>query len=399
MKVLIIGDCNSIHIVNFIRVVLENLDHIEITLFDMNAKGISNHEAYDYYNQKNIRVILNNGLKQLVKSKIIRKIPKLRVLVHTELLRRKIKKLGDFDYCLLHFVDLTKAKIINRNKNRYKKIIPVFWGSDLLRNKKIDSKGYRRLFQLSYKIVFNTENMKRVFEKVYKNKFDIKIEVIKFPVMSFERIDYLRKINNVDTIKFILGLPNDKFIVVCGHSGYKEEQYEKLIESLSMCNENVKRKCYFVFLMTYGRTDLQAYQYKIKDLLEKSGLDGKVLSEYMEHDEMLKLFMCSHIYITTLTTDAFSAVMQETLYSGSILIYGKWLNYFEIENSTIIANPVEKIGDVTDSLQEIVENYDQIKPRLIKNSELLSSISSPQSINEIWRKKVFFVNDNEEVIN
>lgn len=389
MKVLIIGDCNSIHIVNFMRVVLKRLDKLEITLFDMNAQGITNKEAYEYYQKNNIKIVINNGLVQIVKSNLIRKIPKLRVLVHLMLLNRKISELGDFDYCLIHFVDVIKAKIVVRNKNKYRNIIPVFWGSDLLRNKKIESSYFRKLFQLSYKIVFNTENMKRNFKNVYKKEFDSKVEVIKFPTMSFGKIKHLQKASNLESVKKSLALPKDKLIVICGHSGTKEEQYEKLIDSISMCSEYVKKKCYFVFLMTYGRSDLKDYQNDIKGLINKNNINGIVLSNYTEHDEILKLFICSNIYISTITTDAFSGVMQENLYSGAMLIYGKWLKYYEIENSDIVAQSVQTISDVTHSLQDVVMNYDKIKPRLKQNAELISSISSPQIINEMWRKKVF----------
>lgn len=388
MRLLVIGDCNSIHILNFIRVVLEKKDKTNVTLFNMNEQGITNYETYEYYKKNNIKVISNNEFNKIIKNNIIRKIPKLRTLFYIKLLGRKIRKLGEFDYCLIHFVDKTKTKITVRNKNKYKHIIPVFWGSDLLRNKGINSTIYRKLFQISHKIVFNTENMKRAFEKVYKDEFKYKSEVIKFPIMSFEKIKDLQKINNIESIKANLGLPKDKLIVVCGHAGTKEEQYEKLVDSLSMCNDYVKKKCYFVFMMTYGREDLREYQNKIKTLIKDFSLDGLVLCDYTEHDELLKLFFCSNIYITTIITDAFSSVMQENLYSGAMLIYGKWLNYFEIENSAIVARSVDEVRDVTDSLQDIVVNYDGLKPLLNNNSQLISNISSPQSISAKWGKIV-----------
>ncbi|MFJ8266842.1 hypothetical protein [Peribacillus asahii] len=365
------------------------MNSIEITLFDMKAQGISNKEAYEYYNKNNIKVVLNNGLNQLVKSALIRKIPKLRVVAHLEQLNKKISDLGYFDYCFVHFVDITKSKLIIRNKDYFKKIIPVFWGSDLLRNEKLESSSYRRLFQLSHKIVLNTENMKKTFKKVYNTEFDRKVVVIKFPLMSFEKLDQLQKTSNVEALKKDFGFPTDKFIVICGHAGYKEEQYEELIESLSKCKAEVKKKCYFVFLMTYGPSNLREYQNKIRNLIKENALDGMVMSDYMIQNEFLKLFICSDIYITTITTDAFSGVMQENLYSGAMLIYGKWLNYYELEESAIVARSIEKVKQVGNSLEEIVMNYDEIKPQLLSNRELISNISSPKSIKEMWEKKIF----------
>ncbi len=384
MKALIIGDCNSIHIVNFIRVVLEDMDNMEITLFDLKSQEISNKDALEYYEKNNIKVVLNNGLNELVKGSLIRKIPKLRVMAHIKQLNRKIRSLGSFNYCFIHFIDITKSKLVIQNKELYNKIIPVFWGSDLLRNEKLDSASYRQLFKMSHKIVLNTENMKRFFNKAFNTEFDSKVEVIKFPIMSFEKIDQLQETSDTDFLKKEFGLPRDRLLVICGHSGTKQEQYEKMIESLSKCNDEVKEKCYFLFLMTYGPLNLKEYQREIKNLLKDSGLNGAVLSDYMIQEKILKLFICSDIYITTITTDAFSGVMQENLYSGAMMIYGKWLNYFEIENSGIVAQSIDKINKVADSLEEVVRNYEEIQPRLKTNRDLILNISSPKRIKELW---------------
>ena len=390
MRVLIIGDSNSIHVVNFIRVVLSNsINEIDITLLDLKAREITNKEASEYYFENNIRVLLNNGLPQLVKSALIKKIPKLRVFAHLEQLSKKINGLGYFDYCIIHFVDSFKSRLIIKNKNNFKNIIPVFWGSDLLRNNQINSSSYRQLFRISKKIVLNTENMKKTFENIYNTEFDEKVEVIKFPLISFDKIDQLHKTNDIQTLKKRFNLPMDKFIVICGHSGYKEEQYEKMIESLSKCKEEVKTKCYFVFLMTYGPSALVEYQNQIQNLLKKNRLDGRVMCDYLVQDELLSLFLCSDIYITTITTDAFSGVMQENFYCESMVIYGKWLNYYELEANKIFAQPIDNIEQLKEALEEVVINYDEIKLHLELNKKLISNVSSPKSIKEIWEKKIF----------
>lgn len=389
MNVLLIGDCNSIHIVNFIKVVLSNSEIKKITIFDMNRQGLLNKDNDNYYKENGIELIRNNSFTELVKNKMIRKIPIIRSIIYFKLLNRKIEELEDFEYCLLHYIDITKVKLVLKNRNKYKKVIPIFWGSDLLRNKNINSNKYEQLLNISNKVIFNTENMKRSFEKIYKKKFKEKIEVIKFPTLSFQKIDQLQKKNNLQNIRIKHGIPNEKLIVICGHSGYRAEQYEKLIESLSKCSMTVKQKTYFIFMMTYGSADLEEYQKKIKSLIKENNLDGQVFCNYIKQEELLQIIKHSNIYISTITTDAFSAVMQEHLYTESVVIYGKWLNYYEIEQSRILSFPIEEVKFAGEMLEEIVTNYEYIKPKLKLNKELISKISSHESIEETWNKKVF----------
>ena len=384
MRVLIIGDGNSIHLRNYIKVVLDSFVEVKITLFDVTETKERRETMYNYYLSKNITVVSAQQDSIIPISKMVSALKLLRMV-------KALKNLGSFDYCIVHYIEIIRVCAVLLNKSNYQKIVPVFWGSDLLRNNKIDTFYYRCFFHKAYKIVFNTENMKGCFQKIFKDEFDNKTEVIKFPSLSFKEIERLKLTVCNEITKQTMGLPRNKYIVICGHAGTKQEQYEELIEAISTCDSEVKERCFFVWLMTYGHSDLHEYQNKIKKLVEEKALDGVVLCNYMEHDDMLKLFMCSDIYITTIKTDAFSGVMQENLYVGAMLIYGKWLNYYEIENSEIIARSVDKVSDITKALNEVVINYEKLKPKLKDNSILISEISAPESIKNLWFEKVFML--------
>lgn len=384
MKLLIVGDANTIHFYNYLKVVIKDLKNIQVTIFDITEAKHKIDIFYDYYEKNSMTIISGNSF--LKPKKLL---PKITLLLRILSMSRALKKLGCFDYCIIHFNEILRVCAVLINAMKYGKIIPVFWGSDLLRNKKIKSFYYQYLFHKAYKIIFNTENMKKTFENIYGDKFKVKTEVIKFPLMSFDKIDILRKEKDLILLKEDFGIPQSKYIVVCGHSGTKEEQYEKLVNAISKCDENIKQKCYFLFLMTYGNIDLYSYQNSIKNLVKEKKIDGQVLCKYMEHNEMLKLFLCSDIYITTITTDAFSGVMQEHLYTGAMLIYGQWLNYLELDNSGIIAKSIQTVDEVTSALEYIVMNLEDFKPKLINNSKIISDISSPQNICRYWHDKVF----------
>lgn len=389
MKILIVGDGNSIHILNYIKVVLGDFYKVDITLFDMNPGKQINEEVYDYYREKNIKVVSNNGFNHLVQNNFFKKVPKIKVAYYVMKLNKKIKSLGKFDYCILHSINRIKAFAVVRNYKKYKRIIPVFWGSDILRNRKLQKKSFTRLFQISYKIIFNTENMKIHFKSYFENKFDAKSEIIKFPTLSFEHIDKIEKNNTITKLKANLKLPLDKYIIMCGHAGNKAEQHESLINAISKCKKTILEKCHFIFPMTYGEKDLIEQQKHVISLLENKGIQGEVLCDYLNNDEFLKISICADIFINVIKTDAFSSVMQENLYSNSYVIYGDWLNYYELEDSGIIAKSVEKVSDVTNILEKTITNYNTIKTDLAINKDLISDISSPTTVKYLWRRKVF----------
>lgn len=389
MKILIIGDGNSIHIRNYMNVVLEGIDDIQITLFDINSQKNKNIEIYDYFSKKNIHVVSNNGLDDLVKNKFIRKINKIRTLCYLFKLNSRLRRLGKFDYCLLHYVDIIKTLLIIKNKKRFQRIIPVFWGSDLLRNNKIGGKSYEKLFHLSYKIVFNTQNMKRQFNNYYGKRFENKSEIIKFPTLSFKTIDKIENRFTKNELKKHLNLPLDKFIIMCGHAGFRAEQHEKLLDAISKCDKSVINKCYFVFPMTYGASDLVDRQKQIMSFMKNNSIKGQVLCDYLINEEMLKIIICTDIFINVIKTDAFSGVMQENIYSGSLVIYGNWLNYYELENGGIIAQPVDTISDIPNIIESTIINYETLNLDLKGNRKLISNISSPRSIRTFWREYIF----------
>ena len=141
--------------------------------------------------------------------------------------------------------------------------------------------------------------------------------------------------------------------------------------------------------MTYGPTDLTENQQQVINLIKQKCIRGKVLCDFLAQEEVLQIMICADLHITVIRTDAFSGVMQENIYTGSFVIYGKWLNYYELERSQIIAQPIDDISDVTKTLEYVITNYETIKLKLNNNKALISNLSAPNSIKERWWKNVF----------
>ena len=391
MKAMIIGDANSIHIHNFIEIVFSNNERLELTIFNTSQNKNMNEDTQKYFKEKNINLISGNTLEELVNVKCFRAIPKVSTLIYRYKLSNRIKKSGKFDYCLIHFVDKLKASIILKNKKQFKNIITIFWGSDLLRNPKINKTIFMKLFNNSYKIIFNTEYMHERFKGNFELKYDYKSEVIKFPIHSFDEINKINESMTKEELFNKLNLPSNKNIIVCGHSAFKAEQHSELIRALSMCSDDTLNSCYFIFPMTYGEKNIKEQQEEVSNLMDKFELEGRVLTKYLMKKEMLEYMICADVFISVIKTDAFSAVLQENIYSGSTIIYGSWLKYHEFSKNKIYAKTVDDIDDITNTLENVIANIEIERMKCLKNKDVIFGISSPESIKSTWQKKVFLM--------
>lgn len=376
MKVLIIGDGNSIHIVNFIKALFQG-EKIDLTILNISSYSEIREVFQDFYKENNIKIISINKNNLFSSLKFI---PKLKGVIYSIQFHKKLRSLGTYDYCLIHYIDELKARNITKNKGLYKYIVPVFWGSDLLRSN-INKSSYLKLFSVSRKIIFNTSYMKENFVNQVGTKYKSKLKVIKFPVMSF---DLLEKINSIDQKAKI---NSNKNIIMCGHSGSASEHHEEVIESISKIDKDILKKCYFIFPMTYSSDDSR--NEKIRKLLLDKKIDGEVITKYLSIDDMLGWIKISDIYINVIETDAFSGVMQEHIYSGSLVINGSWLKYPELDEEGIITFEVSRISEITSLITELLNNVEKKKEDIqLRNRKGILKISSPSSIKNSWFKDV-----------
>ena len=97
----------------------------------------------------------------------------------------------------------------------------------------------------------------------------------------------------------------------------------------------------------------------------------------------------SNIHITTIKTDAFSCFLQEELYTGSIIVYGKWLNYYEIENGQYATVPINDFGELSKKIDEIIVNFEEYEHSSTRNRDAIVSLASEESIINSWDKYIF----------
>ena len=141
--------------------------------------------------------------------------------------------------------------------------------------------------------------------------------------------------------------------------------------------------------MTYAPGDYRPYQAEIEERLNISSLESIVLKEYISQENMVKLHCAADIHITTIKTDAFSCFFQEEMLVGNVMVYGKWLNYLEIENDDYFAFPIESFGDLSGVMDDVIAKYEVYARKSKMNKNALLNLESNAAIKDSWRTNIF----------
>lgn len=365
-----------LHEYNFIRFILP---HDNITFYsDTGHSDPSNVEIEQYYREHNIKVVDAKKYEN-VKFRIIRILLNLFSGIKTIIKSRQI----DYDYCFISFLS-TRRAILSKFIPKNRKTILIAHGSDILRKTNFNEFFFNSMLKNSYRIIFNSENVKNQFINHYGNKYADKSEYIPFPSSSFERVDIAVAGISPFEAKKEFNLPTDKVIVICGHTSTFEEQFEYMIPALECVSDDILKNCHFVFPMTYGNGNYENYRNKIESLLSKSKLNYTVLHDYCTVDEMARLHLCSDIHISSIKTDALSIFMQEELYLGARLIYGEWLDYPELRNNHILYDTFKSFQELPIVFENVYNSSDFSIPA--NSREKVKQLKSISNIISKWNE-------------
>ena len=125
LRVLIIGNGNSIWILNYIKhVLIPN----NILVFLCTPRNI-NKEYLEFYNSNNVLLLYN-----CIDNSFIQKIPKVRGILNILYNLYQIYKYKPYNAIHVHFADISSCRIAYLCHKLTRKEICSFWGSDLFRS-------------------------------------------------------------------------------------------------------------------------------------------------------------------------------------------------------------------------------------------------------------------------
>ena len=128
----------------------------------------------------------------------------------------------------------------------------------------------------------------------------------------------------------------------------------------------------------------ESYIADVDKRLRETGLDCVILTAFMDFAGMAEYALISDIMIHVQTTDQLSSTMLEEMYSGSIVIAGKWLPYRSLHEMGIFFLDADSIADVTEMLQEIMSHIEAYKEKCTGNRKIIWKHSSWDELAPRW---------------
>ena len=329
-KIVILGNADSFWLQRYIDNVSLPLNH-NVTLI-----SATNNQYRDYYAKKKVLVITTKPEKMGILG---HRVNALKTTVNT---LKEIKKVSP-DIIHVHYAYPYIMRILPFVSKKRKKII-TFWGSDLLRADKKEYKLIKKAACISHSLVVGAEDLfYRLIE--LDHGFEAKTEIIRMGLTAFDSIDAKRNYAIESKIHFLGKANQGKIIITIGYNASKAQQHLSVLKKISELSDEIKQKLMVVLPLTYQNED-KTYLNEIDQVLKDSGINGFLLKEFMDDDHIAELCLSTDIFINAQTTDAISASMLEHLYSGSLVLNGRWLKYPFIDDNNIQCVKFDDFNDM-----------------------------------------------------
>ncbi|MBQ8184092.1 MAG: glycosyltransferase [Clostridia bacterium] len=381
MKVLIIGDASSIFVKQYIEYVLLDGTN-QVVLLQENPLF----EGYrEFYESNNVQIepLWNK------KNSFIKKIPVIRSILGAKLWCSYIKKkYKHFDLIHVHGVNRSRGNIGKYLRNICDKLLVSVWGDEIFRNSPETMKKHKVYYSCADRITMATKVMVDRFNSVYNNEFAAKVSMNKFAIGLFDKIDVVKKEFTREQICEEFGIKHpEKTLVFVGHNGREAQRHTELTKELLNLPQELKDNIILIYTMTYGVRD-NAYIEEMEAAAKQTGCEYVILRDFMNEETSAKLRSICDIMLHAQLTDGFSASIQESLYSGSIIINGSWLPYNELPDYKECVVEYDDITQIGQVLQTVLENQELYKSKFKANRDILRQISSLEITTEKWKSTI-----------
>lgn len=371
-SILVIGDIDSIWVRDFIHFVLLPLGYKVSVVKEENCKC----KFEDFYLKNNVNIIDNSK-----KNKLLLRLPIIRRFYLKNIFKYRCKKKFTKVFTIYTTaMSLILAKTVVCTEGE---IFSVFIGSDLLRtNRRAVCLLKQQLEGSNIIPVCVSENVKERLVEIQK-KFE-KCKIIDFGNAQLPQIDTALekgKIYNKQHWK----LDPNKFSVGIGYNGLTSQQHIRVIQALGKLEPKEKDKIVIFLQLMYGCND--EYIRKIKDAIIESGIECVYVTKFLEPDEIASLRVATDIFLNVQTTDALSASLLEHIYAGSVVICGKWLEYPKLREWKITLDEVEKIDDIPNALEKIIQ-FSKVGEEVGDNKDILRKYASWDKCMMRWKEVI-----------
>ena len=163
-------------------------------------------------------------------------------------------------------------------------------------------------------------------------------------------------------------MPEDKLSVMIGYSGKVLHRHIPIVRELVQ-HPCLRERIHILAPMTRGSKE--DYVEAVRQELENSGFSYTLISgRFLSDEDMARVRNATDIALQLSEWDGFSRSIVECLCAGSVLVYGKWLEYGRLLSPAGLEGiEVDSIGSGVAALASIVDNMDAYKEMAVSNHE------------------------------
>ena len=368
--ILIVGNAHDKHLERFIKGLKGKSFQYSVDIFDISMRyaDIPNASLYD-----NTYTITRHFPKLLYKICGIAKIIK-----YFDLLR-SFKKIGNsYSIINIQVVTIHSYLLLKLYKQYSKYLITTPWGSDVYRIGKSLKRKYQHVYDASNFVCVmpNTKFGDDIIEQFNVPKDKCLELCFGSDVLDKVMADDTSK----DDSKQNLFGTKENYVITCGYNASPAQNHILIIDALNKVKLQLPKNTLLVFPLTYARK--AEYLSELKNQLQSTGLNYRLLSNYLSDQEMIWLRKGTDLFIHMQQTDAYSSSLHEYLYSKTKVINAAWLSYKELETWGVPYKPSTFDTLPNDIIEIINTKRDEVSDQLIK---FLIVYSWSYQINE-WNK-------------
>jgi len=342
-------------------------NQFKISIFDQ-----KNGLFIDFTN--NFSRILNHNSKHRILNYIQRYLTGIKFII--------INKNNNFD--IVHFLNIKRENfwLLPFFRKRTKKLILNVYGRSTYTSW-VKKNLFRNYYKYFNSIVFTNEEIAKEFLTHYNHVDRKKIYNLYLPIKQFNKISYVESFEERQVICKRLGLDENLIHVVCSSTVARYDQHPKIIAELKKIVN--KDKVELMFLLSYGGTERE--KESIISLINKDlkEFKTKIFDKFLTEDEIADFRMCSDIYINMRTSDQLAGAIIESLYAGTLLISGSWLNYKKLDKLNIFYKKIDSFKHLSTCVDEIVKNFSDLHENYSKkNSKIIHNEFNFNKIISEW---------------
>ena len=210
-------------------------------------------------------------------------------------------------------------------------IVLTPWGSDVLRLEgKSGIKRMRKVYDAATCVMVDPKSQLGI-EVLTKFKCDTaKILPISW---GLEYVDFLKDVNPMETedeSKARFGLEG-RYVITCGYNSRLAQRHRTIIDAIAKIKDGLPDNLTLLFPFTYGRLPRERYDQELLTLCEENGLNGMVINDFFDYQDLYRLRNATDMFVHVQTTDAASACVMQYILCKKKIVQGSWIKYNDLE--------------------------------------------------------------------